>query len=289
MNALTAALTAMRRSPYQTIVAVLMTTLTCFVGYTFSLVVLGADRILQYFETRPQIIAFFELDAASTQLQAAQDTMRTKDYVSDVKLVSKEDALNLYRQDNQDDPLLLELVTADILPASIEVSGRSAEDLSQIRTDLEGLEGIDEVIYQESVVESLNNWTNALRVVGIASSAILGVLSFLIVMVVVGMKVTSKRQAIQVMRIIGATKWYIKQPFMWEGMLYGLLGSLIGWLIMLAALLYSTPQLKDFLGSIALLPVPYEVLGAQLLIGSLIALMIGASAANAAAQRQMKR
>ncbi len=289
MNALTAALTAMRRSPYQTIVAVLMTTLTCFVAFSFSLVLLGADRILQYFETRPQIIAFFTLDASPSHIELAQTTMQSKPYVSDVKMVSKDQALELYREDNKNDPLLLELVTADILPASIEVSGKTAADLGQIRSDLQGIEGVDDVVYQQNVIDALNMWTKALRWVGIISSIVLGGLSFLIVMVIVGMKVTAKRQAIQVMRIIGATQWYVKRPFMVEGMLYGLLGSILGWTTMFSALLYLTPQIRTFLGSINILPVPYIVLGLQAAIGMVIAMSIGATAALTAAQRQMRR
>ncbi|HYD35351.1 MAG TPA: permease-like cell division protein FtsX [Vitreimonas sp.] len=289
MNPFTSALIAMRRSPYQTLAAILMVTLTFFVGYCFSLLLVGAEQILKFFETRPQIIAFFELNTDLTNIIEIQEDMKAKPYVEDAKIVTKEDALKLYQEDNKDDPLLLELVTASILPASIEVSGKQIQDLVQIKQDLEAVEQVDEVVFQQDVVESLNNWTSTLRYTGLASIVILGLTSFLIVLIVISMKVTTKRQMIQIMRIIGATRWYITQPFIFEGILYGLVGSLLGWVSMYGMLLYLTPWLNEFLGPINLLPIPIEFFALQLGIGTLIGMFLGSFTGSLAVRRMIKR
>lgn len=289
MNSASAALTAMRRSPYQTLVATLMVALTCFVGYTFSLIIVGAQQVLRYFETQPQIIAFFELSATPDQIQSAESNIRTKPYVEDVHVVTKEEALRLYQEDKQDDPLLLELVTADILPASIEVSGQTVDDLAQISEDLKGAPGVEEVVYQRSIADSLSTWARSLRLLGIGLSVLLGLTSFLIIMVVIGIKITAKKQAIYIMRMIGATRWYIQRPFMVEGIIYGLVGSIFGWLFMYAGLLYLTPWLTNFLSPMPLFPVPYQFLALQFVIGTLVAMFIGAFAAWTAGRRLIKR
>ncbi len=289
MNPLSSALTAMRRSPYQTLAAVLMVTLTCLVGYTFSLLLIGAERILQYFETRPQIIGFFELDATTQQVDALKQSMQQKPYVDTVTIVNKEQALELYRQDNQDDPLLLELVSAEILPASIEVSGNAPEALGQIKTDLEKADGVEEVVFQQDVLDTLTTWTKSLRYLGLGSIVLLGLISFFIIMVIIGIKITTKKYAIHIMRIIGATKWYIEAPFMFEGVMYGFVGSVIGWTVMYAGLLYLTPWLTDFLGSVPLLPVPLEFLAIQLSVGTLVAMLLGAFASLTAARRLIRK
>lgn len=289
MNAFSSALTAMRRSPYQTLIACIMVTLTCFVGYVFSLFLYSAEHILQYFETRPQVIAFFELTTATSVINELQSQMVQKPYVESATIVSKEQALELYKQDNEDDPLLLELVTADILPASIEVSGRDANDLAQIKSDLEQATGVDEVVYQQDVINSLATWTSSVRLIGVGGMLLLSITSFLIIMTTIGIKITAKRYAIHIMRIIGATGWYIKAPFAVEGMLYGLIGSLFGWSLMVAGVLYITPWLRDFLGSVPLLPFPPMVFGIQLAVGTVLAMGIGAVAALLAVQRFIKR
>jgi cell division transport system permease protein len=275
MNHLSSSLTSMRRSPYQSLSAILMLSVTCFVGYAFSLLGLGTHQILQYFETRPQIIAFFELTTTQSQIEEQAQVLRGKSYVTEVKVITKDQALKIYQQDNKEDPLLLELVTAEILPASIEVSGRSIDDLPQINQDLKNLKGLDEVVYQQDVIDSLSRWTRGVRIAGIVMVGVLGLISFLITVIVIGMKVTARRGAIHIMRIIGATKWYITQPYFFEGVLYGLTGSLIGWTVMLIGLLYLTPWIKEFLGTISLVPVPWQVLAIQLSTGTLVSSILG--------------
>lgn len=289
MNSASAALTAMRRSPYQTLAATLMIGITCFVAYAFSLMFFGAQQVLSYFETQPQIIAFFNLSASESQISKLEQTMKAKDYVAKVTIVTKQQALELYKKDKQNDPLLLELVTADVLPASIEVSGKTVDDLSKISEDLRKGEGVEEVVFQRNIIESLSNWSRSLRLIGIGLSVLLGFTSFLIVMVLIGIKITAKKQAIYIMRIIGATRWYIKRPFMVEGMLYGLVGSLLGWVAMLGGLLYITPWLKQFVDPVPLFPLSYQLLGIQLAIGTVSAMLIGGFAAWAAGQRLIKR
>lgn len=288
MSSLTTALTAMRRSPYQTLAAILLVTLTFFVGYSFSLFTLGSELVLRYFETQPQVIGFFQLNAPAQDIDALAKQMTDKPYVESVNVVSKDQALEQYRQENSRDPLLLELVTAEILPASIEVRGRDVDDLNQIKDDLSKASTMDEVVYQSDLVQSLSSWTTTIRVVGLISSILLTVISFLIIVIIIGMKVASKRPAITIMRIIGATRWYIRLPFLSEGMLYGLIGSIIGWGAMCVSLLYLTPWLTDFLGGINLLPVPWQILAIQFGIGTVAGMILGGFAGTVAVSRMIK-
>lgn len=289
MNSLTAALVAMRRSPYQTLAAIMMVSVTFFVGYAFSLLLLGANQILQYFETRPQVIAFFQLKTDPAMIEQLSTRLKEQPFVESTEVVSPERALQMYQEDNKDDPLLLELVTADILPASLEVSGHTVTDLPKIKEVLDQQSIVDEVIFQQDVIESLTRWTSALRIVGISSIVILSITSLLIVFIIISMKVISKKQAIHIMRIIGATRWYISWPFAIEGILYGLMGSVVGWLTMYAVLLYATPWLKSFLGSITLLPIPWPVLALQVSLGSLIGMCLGTITGLLAVRRVIKR
>jgi cell division transport system permease protein len=283
------ALVAIRRSPYQSVMALLVITVTFFVGYIFSLFVLGTDTILKFFETRPQVIAFFEIETSVDDVKSAADGMLDKGYVTEVNIVSKEQALEFYKQDHKDNPLLLELVTADILPASIEVSGKDVTSLSLIQEDLADIKGVDDVVYQEDIVSNIQQWTTAVRGIGLVATSILGLVSFLVITTLMSMKISAKRHAIKVMKVIGATNWYISGPFVLEGMLYGIMGSLLGWIIMYAALLYSTPWLQSFLGVIVQLPLPMTFFAYQVVIGTLLAILLGSGASLMAARRMMKR
>jgi cell division transport system permease protein len=288
MRHVATALTNIRRSPYQTLAVMLLVSLTFFVGYIFSLFLYSTEHILRYFERTPQVTAFFQIDAKPESVQQLEATMKEKSYVSAVTVVSKEKALEIYQQDNKDDPLLLELVTADILPASIQVSSKDAASLPTIKTDLEGAEGVDEVVYQEDVINQLQSWTQSIRSVGLGSVVVLALTSLLLIVIITGLKVANRRRAIQIMRIIGASRWYIRAPFVYEGMIYGLVGSVVGWGGMYLALMYATPWLKEFLGTIPLFPLPLEFFAIQAGAGTGIGLILGALASAFATQRLMK-
>jgi len=291
MNPLNTALTQIRRSPYQSLSAILLLSLTFFVAYLFSSLMIGSEIVLRYFESRPQVIAFFQIQADTTQVEKVLEQMKSKDYVTQVKLVSKEEALQIYQQENKGDPLLLELVTAEILPASIEVSGKSIGDLKQIKADLDQFEQIDEVVLQQDIIDSLGNWTKILRITGISSIGVLATLSFLMMMIVIGMKAVAKRPAIAIMHLIGATRWFIQSPFVFEGIVYAVVSSLLGFVLATALLLYATPYLQNFLGEVAtqLFPLSPAFLAIQLSVGSLLGILVGAVAGGLAVGRMIKR
>lgn len=288
MNAITTALVTIRRSPYQAIASILMVSVTFFAAFAFSLLIIGADQVLTYFETRPQVIAFFKLEADREAVEQARKTMSEKPYVKSVAIVDQEQALKMYQDTNKDEPLLLELVTADILPASIEVSAVDLEALPKIQNDLKALSSIDDVDFQEDVTNEIKKWTTSLRILGIGVVGLLGLISYLIITVVVAIKAAAQKRAIGIMRMIGATKGYIRKPFILEGMLYGVVGALIGWIGMYAALLYLTPTIQTFMGEVQLLPAPLEFLAIQLGVGVAAGMVLGGMAGLLSVSRLIK-
>jgi len=277
-----------RRSPYQAFAAVLIMMLTFLTVSFFTFLVTGSSRIINFFESKPQVTAFFHNEAKQKEMDALQKKIKDTGKVASIKFVSKKDALNIYKQQNKDDPLLLDLVTADILPASIEVSTIKIQDLGSISEMLKKSPEVSEVIYQKDIVSTLTSWTNALRKIGIGLTIVLSLVSFFIVLTIIGIKISQKKEDIEIMRLIGATSWYIRWPFIFEGVFYGLIGALLGWGIASLSLLYATPMLSSFLKGIPLLPVPFifymEVLAGELVLAAII----GALASYLAVLRYLK-
>lgn len=266
--------THIRRSPYQTMAAVGIMILTFFVTSVFVLLAAGSGAILSYFETRPQVTAFFKDEVTVEEIEDLRVRLKATDKVSETKYVSKEEALTIYREQNKDDPLLLEMVTASILPASLEVSTLNLSFLGEVAGILREETSVDEVIFQEEVVEALRSWTNSLRKVGISLVGFLTMISFLIILVIIGMKVALRRKEIEIFQLIGASAWYIRLPFIFEGIFYGVLGAILSWGITYLLLLYSTPFLIQFLAGIPILPIPVVfmlfLLGGEIILGALI-------------------
>jgi cell division transport system permease protein len=289
MKSFNSALTAIRRSPYQSILSIIVLTITFFIAFTFSIMTIGSQRVLQYFETQPRVIAFFRLETENTEIDNLAEELRAKDYVKDINIVDKAEALEIYRQENQDNPLLLELVTEDILPASIEVSANNAENLEEISEILQNNQYVEDVDFQLDVMQSLIRWTNALRIFGLFFLSILLVVSFLMIMVTISLRVSAKRGSIKVMKFIGASNQFISQPYLLEGIFLSIIASIFAFAFYFAMLLYITPWLSDFLQGIIEFPISWQFLLYQFLIALMAAVLLGTFASLTAVKRMLKK
>ncbi len=205
---------------------------------------------MQYFESKPQITVFFTNKATSKDADALKKTLESTGKVASVKFVSKEDALAIYRDQNKSDPLLLEMVTADILPASLEVSAVDPNFLHELEPVIKQAQGVEEVVFQKDVVDTLLKWTNAIRLVGSVLVGLLALDSILIVMTVIGMKIAIKKEEIEILTLVGASPWYVRLPFILEGGLYGAIGAFFSWIIVSGLVVWLRPVILGFLGII---------------------------------------
>ncbi len=277
-----------RRSPYQALSAICIMTLTFLVISFFVFLSVGSSKIISFFESKPQVTAFFKNDVTQEQINDLENKLSSSGKIASVKFVSKEQALEIYKEQNKDDPLLLDLVTADVLPASFEISAVKIEDLGPISDTLKESPIVSEVIYQKDVVASLTSWTNAIRQIGIALIFVLSAVSIFIMVTIIGIKISHKKEDIEIMKLIGATSWYIRWPFIIEGITYGIIGALIGWTVAVGTLLYATPFLESFLKGIPVLPVTYLSLLELLVIEIILASLLGIISSFLAVLRYLK-
>lgn len=244
-----------RRSPYQAFAAISIMTLTFIVGGLFVFLSLGSTKMLQFFEQKPQIIVFFKDTKKEVDIQTLMQKLKSQEKVATVKFVSKDDALSIYKEQFKNDPLLLEMVSADILPASIEVSAVKIDYLPELAQTLKIESDVEEIVFQEEVVRRLITWTGATRKIGLTLVIFLILVSFFTVITVVGMKIALKREEIEILQLVGASDWHIRLPFLFEGVMYGLLGGTLGALINIGVTLYNTPFFNSIVG-FTLLPFP---------------------------------
>lgn len=288
MKAFKTAWNNIRRSPYQAIAAILVMMLTFLVISSLSFILFGSSKIVSYFEGKPQVTAFFKNEAKQSDIDTLKTQLKSNSKVSNIKFVSKQEALKIYQEQNKNDPLLLDLVTADILPSSLEISTVKIEDLSSISEMLKSSSIVEEVIFQKDIVSTLTSWTNALRKIGISIVVVLSFTSIFIMVTIIGVKVAAKREDITIMRLIGATGWYIRWPFIFEGIFYGAMGAVLGWGIASISVWLATPFLSSFLHGIPILPVPIIFLSLLLVAELLLAIFLGSISSFWAVLRYLK-
>lgn len=285
-----------RRSPYQAFAAIFIVSLTMFIVAIFTLVSVGSHEILLNFETKPQIIAYIKDGHTQEQIVALLSKLTTTKGVKKAVYVSKDDALVLYKKSVGNDPVLLGtvtdwgIVTADILPASVEITAENPEAFNTIASVLEGSDivsttpqGKKEIDYPKDVIVELTKWTSAIRTGGLVLVGALSLVSIVTIVMIISMKIASRRLEIKTLKLMGAKNYFIIKPYLQESIIYGLIGSAFGWLLCFISVLYSTPFLAPRLSGIITFPISFMymliLLGAMLVFGWLLALVSGFFAA----------
>jgi len=286
------ALKNIRRSPYQALSAIFVVSITMFIVAMFALAGVASQEILINFETKPQIIAYLQDGHTQDQVSSLLTSLSATEGVKKAIYISKEDALELYKKSVGNDPMLLGtvtdwgIVTADILPASVEITAQNPQSFNVIASVLEKSDivnvtpqGKKEIDFPQDVVAELTKWTNAIRVAGLVLVGALSLVSILTIVIIISMKISGRRLEITTLKLLGAQNLYIIKPYIQESFIYGFWGALIGWLFAYIALLYSTPFLSSRIGSIITFPVPLVamliLLAGMLLFSSVLSLLSG--------------
>jgi cell division transport system permease protein len=233
---------------YQSLAAVITMFLTFLLGGFVVLTTTSSAYVLKYFESKPQITVFFSDKAGKAEIDALQKILEDTKLTSSITYVSKEQALEIYKEQNKKDPLLLEMVTADILPASLEISAIDPNSLKDLEPIIRKTETVEDVVYQKDVVDSLIAWTNAIRLIGGLLAGLLAFDSLLIVMTVISMKIALKKEEIDILKLVGASPWYIRAPFVAEGAVYGLAGAGFAALVLSIVVISLREYILTFLG-----------------------------------------
>lgn len=277
------ALSHIFRNPYHAIAVVLVMTQTFLVIGILSYVLAGANRIIDYFESRAQISAYFGKEINSEeQVKDLKESLVATGKISSIRFISKEEALDIFKK-QENKPELTDFITSDTLPASFDINTKDPKYLFDVEQVLKNDSRVKDINLLREAVENLTKIATILRNTGIVGAGILLATSLLIVLIVIGLNISLHKDEIEIMRLVGANSMYVRLPFMVEGILYGLVSGFIAWVLSLGLMIYATPFISSFFEGIPLLPIPIwfmaAVLGVQLTLGIVLGL-IGASAAT---------
>jgi len=262
------------RSPYQSLAAVLVVSLALFLITVFFLLGAGSEIALRSVEGKPQISAFLKDEAKPQDVELIKAKVEATGKAKKVYYVSKEEAVKIYQEQNKDKPLLLEMVTAKILPASLEISTVDLASLKPMAEVLKKESLVEDVIFQEDVISALSSLVETLRKAGLGIAVFLLFISILTVLVILGMKISQRKEEIEIQKLLGASSWSICLPFYLEGIVYGWVAALLSWGLSYLLILYSTPFWTNFFAGIPIFPIPFifmlEVLGGLMAIGGVV-------------------
>jgi len=206
-------LVSIRRTPYQSLAVFSSLFLTLFLSLLLVFCLNFLYGLLGYVESRPQVTIYFQNETSEPSILKVKNELEKSGKVESVKYMSKNDAYALYKQLNKDNPLLLEMVTADILPASLEIFAKKPSYLPEIASYLNNVTGKDEVNFQKNVVDKLLSLTSVVRTMSLAFFLFLMGSTIIILMTITHFKVALKKEEIELLRLMGATAGYVRKPF----------------------------------------------------------------------------
>ncbi|MCL5004260.1 MAG: permease-like cell division protein FtsX [Patescibacteria group bacterium] len=266
-----------RRSRFLTLASVFVMSLSFLVFLSFASAFVFSHFLLRSLEDKAQITVFFKTDVAEPTILEIRDTLLKRSEVESVKYVSQNDALKIYLGQHQDEPGLLEAVSANILPASLEIKTRKISSLNSLAAELKARPEVEEVVFFKDVVETLGRWAFILRVVGLALVSAMLLVSLLVVLLSVGISVKIRADEIEIMRLVGASDGQVTSPFIWQGAIYGLFSSAISFIIFAVTLIFTVPYLKFFTQTVTLDHTIYFYLAAVAAFHFLLGPLLGAA------------
>jgi len=223
------ALQSFRRTRTLSILSITTIAFALFVTGLFLLVALNLRGAIRQVAERVQVVAFIKRDTPSQEITAAMADIAVFPEVLNVQYVSETQALERAQRELTEFQEVYKDLEVNPLPPSIELSlkpeFRTAEHASAVAERLHGFEFVEEVKFGQDWVQRLDSLRDMAGLVGLAIGLAFALVSIVIIGVTIRISVLQRAREIQIMRLVGATDWFIRGPFLVEGAIKGFLGG----------------------------------------------------------------
>ncbi|MFQ5840120.1 MAG: permease-like cell division protein FtsX [Candidatus Methylomirabilales bacterium] len=221
----------LRQSGWGTVASIGAIAVSFLVVGILLLVTINLGRVLSAWTEDFQVIVFLEDRITPPQRAFLEKRLAGELAVRTVTYTSKEEALRRFRQELTGQESLLDGLEGNPLPASFQLTihpeHQTAEGMAHLAAALKRMEGVEDILYGQEWIDRLTTIVRILTVVGVTIGGILGAASIFIVANTIRVAVYARAEEIEIMRFVGATRAFIRTPFVIEGTLQGGLGALL--------------------------------------------------------------
>ncbi len=280
---------SLKRNYFMTIAALVTVFLSMLVLGGVLVFVYTTDALLAEVESKVEITVYLTTDPDPEQdeIAAMQTEILGWSEVKSVNFVSKEAALERLKEDFADNPEILDNLTGNPLPASFEIALNDPQTVDRVATRFDGDPIVDEVSYGQEIADKLFSFTAQARNFLLIFIVLLGVVAVLLISNTIRLSIYARKREVEIMKLVGATNWFIRWPFLIEGVTVGFFGALIAAGVVLGATSYLVGRIRDSLEfmSVPLDAVPYVIVVAVLLA---VGVVIGAVGSGIGLRRFLK-
>jgi cell division transport system permease protein len=229
------AITSFRRNGLMTAAAVTTIMVALLVVGTAVLLGVNLSHMAATLEAQVEVVAFVRDGLSSSELARVQETIVAMPDVASVQFVSRSEALGRLRQRLGDSAAFADLESSNPLPDSLEVRLVDPARARVVAAAITNLSGVDEVTYGAQVLDRLLALTQGVRVLAGVLTLFLSGVALVVVVNTIRLTVIARQREIEIMRLVGATRWFVQWPLLLEGVLEGTVAA-GGATVVLAAL-----------------------------------------------------
>lgn len=226
-----------KREKLLSLTNIFVMSMTFLILGVFVTVVVVSQSILRNLEQQAQVTIFFKDDFTEERILTLKDQLSSDDRIFLINYVSKQKAYEIFTEVNREDPALLESVTSDILPASLEVRAKDLSNLPKLAEEFSQLDGVEEVRFFEDVVNRFKGFSTVAYIIGFVLVFVFFIISYSVVLSTLRTTIHSKGTELEILKLVGATDSYVKLPLIYQGVFYGFASSFIAGLILLITII----------------------------------------------------
>jgi cell division transport system permease protein len=211
-------------------------TVAMIITMSVSLAMLGAsvllflqvDQMKSYYYGEIEVSVFLKTDITDTQRQAIDNKIAESSLVKSRSYENKEQAFARFQELWKDSPDFVKSIGPNSLPESFRVKLKNPEQYKQFAGEIQGLQGIDQILDQRTLLDKVFKIFNAIQVFALVVAGVMALAALLLVGNTIQVAAYSKRREVAVMKLVGASNWFIQSPFVLEAVVAGLIGAIIG-------------------------------------------------------------
>ena len=219
---------SIRRNGFMSLASISTVAVSLMVLGIFLLMFLNSNNLAQHLEKQVQVSVYMQDDAKQEELDATKLKLEKMDGVVKVTVITKQEALERFKERLGDQQKILETLGGDNpFPNSFDVQVKNPDVIKGITDEISKMPKVETARFGQDVVEHLFQLIRVLRFSGIMIALFLGAGTLFIIVNTIRLTVFARRKEVEIMKYVGATDWFIRWPFMLEGMALGFFGAVI--------------------------------------------------------------
>ena len=246
---------SLRRNNWMSVASIGTVAVSLFIFGMFLMMVMNMNKLAENMESQVQINVYLLDKVDREQARDIEKDLKKIEGVESVGFVTKDEAMERFKDRLGDQKTLLDaLDETNPLPDSFEVTVTNPDLVKTAAEKMEKIDGVECAKYGQDVMEHLFEITRLLRIFGFTLMLVLAFATLFIISNTIRLTVFARRKEIAIMKYVGATDWFIRWPFVMEGMVLGLFGSIIAAMVLKTAYTAMAEKVYDTLAFFPLIP-----------------------------------